>query len=464
MNSTPLEVTPALLRRHDRPTPRYTSYPTADRFHPGFDAGDYAAALRRTNAQDTDRPLGLYAHLPFCHHMCTYCGCHVVVTQKDDKKADYLSYLTRELDLVADYLPNRRSVAQLHLGGGTPNSYTPAQLGELLAAVGQHFELTPDAEVAIEIDPRRASDEQIHALADLGFNRISMGVQDFDRDVQQAIGRVQPFSVTEAALTSARRHGFLGINIDLVYGLPHQTAERFEETILQALTLEPDRVALYSFAYIPKMRPHQRRIDPASLPSPDEKLALFCAARRAFLSAGYAAIGMDHFARPGDPLARALDEGQLHRNFQGYTVKADELDTIGFGVSSIGALAGAYAQNHKKLHGYKEALDAGLLPTERGYRLDGDDLFRRWLIEQLMCGFELRYDEVSARWGRDLRRELPEVRERLALLAEEGLIDLNAEGIFATDVGRLFIRVVGAAFDRHLHASPDEERRYSRAV
>lgn len=464
MPHTPIEVTPELLRRHDRPTPRYTSYPTADRFHSGFDAAEHAAALERTNARGADLPLGLYFHLPFCDHMCTYCGCHVVVTQRDSKRSAYLDDLRREMELVTAHLPDRRGVAQLHLGGGTPNSYSPAQLGELLDMVRQHFHFTEGAEIALEIDPRQANPEQIAALGALGFNRISMGVQDFDPVVQEAIGRVQPEEITESAITSARAAGFQGVNMDLVYGLPHQKADRFARTIDRAIELAPDRVALYSFAYLPKLRPHQRRIDANALPTPDDKLALFCHARKAFLDAGYVAIGMDHFARRGDPLERALGEGRLHRNFQGYTVFEDDVDTVGLGISSIAALEGAFAQNEKKLKDYRDALDAGRLPTGRGFRLDDDDLFRRWVIERLMCRNELRYADVEARWGRDLRAELPEALARLSPLVDEGMVRLEPEGIFATEIGGLFIRVVGAAFDRYLHADPTEERRYSRAV
>lgn len=453
----------ALIRRHDRPAPRYTSYPTADRFTDAFGPDDYVAALRRANDERPDVPLSMYMHLPFCWSMCTYCGCTSIVTRRGWKLERYLEAMVAEMDLVVGHLPQRRRVAQLHWGGGTPNLYPVASMARLVSAIRERFDVIQGAEIAVEIDPRRADVEQIAGMAELGFNRISLGVQDLDPVVQEAVGRVQSFEETESVVKAARDSGFRGVNIDLIYGLPHQTVDRFTATMESVLTLRPERVALYSFAWIPWARPHQRKIDPAWLPAPHDKLALFLAARQHFLDAGYVAIGMDHFALPEDPLSVALSERRLHRNFQGYTVRPD-LETVAFGISAIGDIGNAYAQNTKALAPYYEAIEAGELPIVRGAAVEPEDRVRRALIHALMCNFEVDRARFAKTWGVDLFDDFADGVARLEPLVADGLVEVEPTGLRVTERGRLLVRVIAACFDRHLHADAPSEQRYSRAV
>ncbi|MGM0576075.1 MAG: oxygen-independent coproporphyrinogen III oxidase [Myxococcota bacterium] len=456
-----IEVTPELLLRYDRPTPRYTSYPTADRFG-DLDHVDMAAALARANAA-WEVPLSLYVHLPFCGSMCGYCGCNVVITQKLDKKRRYMDRLLEELFLAVARLPDRRRLAQVHLGGGTPNSYPVSELKRLLDSVRHHFELEPDAEVAIEIDPRASSVEEIHALREIGFNRVSMGIQDFDPKVQEAVGRVQPYEMTEPLVTAAREAGFDSVNVDLIYGLPHQSREGFAKTVEQVLTLAPDRIATFSFAYVPWMKPHQAKLDGDAMPAPEDKLALFCDARATFIREGYTAIGLDHFARSDDPLTVALAEGRLRRNFQGYTV-LESPDVLGIGMSSISNIGGAYAQNHKKLHDWHADIWSGHLPVARGHVLSPDDRLRRALIEDVMCRFRLDREEIEERHGVDIMSDFPEEMARLRALEEEGLVVVEDDRITCTPVGRLFVRIVASTLDPALHGARRTRPAYSQAV
>ncbi|HVP14417.1 MAG TPA: oxygen-independent coproporphyrinogen III oxidase, partial [Terriglobales bacterium] len=407
------EVTVDLLRRYDRPGPRYTSYPTAVEFHARFDEAAYREHLARA-AADRDAPLSLYLHLPFCEERCTFCGCMVIITKKREVAAHYLDYLHREIALLAEHLQGRRRVVQYHWGGGTPTYLSVPQIEALQATVARHFDIQPGAEVAIEVDPRVTSFAQLETLRALGFNRLSMGVQDFTPAVQQAVNRVQGEPETRALFERARELGYVSINIDLIYGLPFQTLDSFGRSVDAVVRMRPDRVAVYSFAHVPWIRGNQRRLRPEDLPSPETKLALFLEARRRFLDAGYQAIGMDHFALPEDELARAARSRTLHRNFMGYTVKPAP-DMLGAGVSAIGDVGGAFAQNVKKLSEYHAALDAGRFPIERGYRLSPDDHVRRHVISQLMCNFHLDGAAVSRRFGIDLdayfARELQELRE-----------------------------------------------------
>lgn len=455
-------ITADFIARHDRPGPRYTSYPTADRFG-DFAAEDFAKALQRADAAGADTPLALYIHLPFCEQLCTYCGCAVVVTRSAGKRGSYLEYVRRELQLVGESLKQRRTLAQLHLGGGTPNSYTVPELGKLLEAVQEVFTFADGAELAIEIDPRRANPEQITGLYELGFNRLSMGVQDFDVAVQEAIRRVQSFELTSACARAAREAGFESVNMDLVYGLPHQTDASFAETLDRAIELKPDRVALYSFAYVPWIRKHQRAIDPDALPQGDAKLNLFLAARRAFMNAGYVPIGMDHFARPDDELALALGNRRLCRNFQGYTTIAD-LDVLGVGMTAISDIGGAYVQNTKELTDYQARIDAGQLATARGLERTTADGVRRWLIHQLMCNFHVDGRELWMRFGLELRDDFADELEALKPLQEEGLVEVGEDSITVTPLGELLVRVVAMPFDTYLGSGDASAPRYSRTV
>lgn len=471
MNVAPAEVTlpdvtPALLLAYDRPGPRYTSYPTADRFTDAFGPADYAAALDRANAERPGEPLSVYVHLPFCAALCTYCGCNVVVSKSERTRRRYLDRLTREVALVTERLPDRRRVAQLHLGGGTPNSHTDAELAELMGALRGRFDLDPAAELAIEVDPRHADPARIAHLASLGFNRLSMGVQDFAPQVQHAIHRVCSFGRVRALVDAARAAGFASVNLDLIYGLPHQTARDFALTVQKIIALRPDRVALYSFAFVPWVKPHQRGIDAATLPDRDAKVALFCDARRALIAAGYRAIGMDHFALPHDELALAHDAGRLKRNFQGYAAM-EVRDVVAFGVSAIGDLGGAYVQNARRLHDYNNALDAGALAADRGVLRSHDDEARRWLIHELMCAFTVRDEDLSARFGLTLATDFAPELETLAASAELApLVNLSPGRLDVTPLGRLFVRHVATTFDAHLRRDRTAADRplYSRMV
>ena len=356
-----IEVTPELLLRYDRPGPRYTSYPTAVEFHEEYDGLAYRRSLAQA-AERGDEPLSLYLHLPFCEERCTFCGCTAIITRKREVAAGYLAYLHREIRLVAEALEGRRRVVQYHWGGGTPTYHSPAEMRALQAVVRENFDLAPDAEIAIEIDPKVTTPEQIDTLHELGFNRLSIGVQDFTPEVQAAAHRNQTEAETRVIYEHARRAGFTSINIDLIYGLPRQTLPTFQRSLESVIEMRPDRLAVYSFAYVPWLKGNQKSILPEDLPAPQLKVEIFCLARAMLLAAGYRPVGMDHFALPGDELSRAIEERTLHRNFMGYTVKHAP-DMIGCGVSAIGDVAGAYAQNVKKLAEYYEALDAGRFPV-----------------------------------------------------------------------------------------------------
>jgi len=450
-----------LLQRYDRPGPRYTSYPTAVEFHEGFTGDEYAAHLGRLPAAD---PLSLYVHLPFCRRRCTFCGCHVVIAPRRDVAVKYLDSLERELELLSQHLPGRRQIGQYHWGGGTPTYYTPEEMARLQAAVRRHFDLLPEAEVAVEVDPRVTTREHVDALVELGFNRISMGVQDFTPAVQEAIGRNQTEAETSALYEYCRERGFDSINIDLIYGLPGQTEETFQANLEAVVRLRPDRVAVYSYAHVPWVRAHQKRLNTDLLPSRDTKFALFARAIRAFRERGYEQIGMDHFSLPDDELAAALRERCLRRNFMGYTVQRAP-HMVGLGLSSIGDVAGAYAQNAKKLSAYWEHLEAGRLPVERGYALSDDDRVRRHVIAELMCNLYL--DTAAAEGLFGIRFASYFARELAELAAgpeADGLVRLGDDALEVTPLGQLFVRNVCMPFDRHLREKPPERPTFSRTV
>jgi oxygen-independent coproporphyrinogen III oxidase len=457
-------VTPEQVARYDRPGPRYTSYPTAVEFHAGFGAADYAARLARADAR-ADEPLSIYTHIPFCAERCLFCACHVIASPLGTRVTEpYLAHLFREIELVAAALPNRRRVAQYHWGGGTPTYLSVPEIHALLDHFERFFTFEPGAELAIEVDPRVTTAEQLRALRARGFNRISLGVQDLDGEVQGAIGRVQPVEVTTATVREARRLGFQGINIDLIYGLPHQTLESFAATVDSVIALEPDRLAIYSFAFVPWLKGHQRKLPDGTLPGREQKIGLILEARERLLAAGYRAIGMDHFARPDDELATALDQGRLRRNFMGYTVQ-DAGDMIGLGVSAIGFVEGAYVQIHKKLSDYYADLDAGRLPVERGYALSADDLLRADVIQSLMCAFAVDRAAVERRHGVDFAGYFREELAQVERLAAEGLAEVGPAGIRVTPLGELFVRNVAMCFDRYLAATQQAAKpRFSRTI
>ena len=456
-----IQVDAELLDRYDRPGPRYTSYPTAVEFSEDFAPDVYGARL---GGMPAEHETSLYIHLPFCEHRCLFCGCHVVITPMRHVAARYLEYLGREMDLVLSHLSSRPRVIQYHWGGGTPTYYNPEELRQLHRMVQEHFTILPDAEVAVEVDPRVTTREHVDVLRELGFNRLSMGVQDFTPEVQESIGRNQDEESTRRLFEYCRERGFDSINIDLIYGLPLQTPESFERNLASVLELRPDRVALYSYAYVPWIKGHQKKMDAEALPSREVKFGLFTQAMRAFEAGGYQQIGMDHFALPSDELCRARRQRRLHRNFMGYTIHRAP-DMIGLGISAIGEVGGAFVQNRKKLSTYYQALDAGQLPVERGYELSGDDRVRRRVITDLMCNSYLDIPEVERDCGISFRDYFGSELETLAAgPAADGLLRVRADALEVTALGRLFVRNICMAFDRYLKEKPRQQPTFSRTV
>jgi oxygen-independent coproporphyrinogen-3 oxidase len=457
-------ISPDLLRKYDVPGPRYTSYPTADRFVEAFGQADYLQALaqRRQGPAALAMPLSLYVHIPFCESLCYYCACNKIITRHKSRAASYLRYLTREVELHTEVLGTQQPVSQLHLGGGTPTFLSDAELGELMAMLRRHFAMAPGAECSIEIDPRTVDAARLQALADLGFNRISFGVQDFDPDVQKAVHRVQPYEQVAALMEDARRIGFDSINVDLIYGLPKQTPESFARTLQQVSQLRPDRIALYGYAHLPDRFKPQRRILSAELPGGGAKIAMLSQALAAFLSAGYVYIGMDHFALPGDALAVAKRQGRLHRNFQGYSTHAD-CDLIGLGVSAIGKVGATYSQNAKTMEEYCDFLDQGRLPVNRGLALSRDDLARRAVIMALMCQGQLVFESIELAWLLDFRSYFAAEMEQMRELEEQGMVAIDETGIQVTAQGWFFVRGVAMKFDKYLQADRNRAR-FSRII
>lgn len=438
----------SLAGRIDGNGPRYTSYPTADRFHQEVGDAGYQTALQACRA-DSPAPLSLYLHIPFCENICYYCGCNKIIIKDHSRSAQYVDYLSREMAMVAGRLGERRAVMQSHWGGGTPTFLDPEEMRRVMAALHAHFVLLPEGEHSIEIDPRRVTDERMDLLAELGFNRISLGVQDFDAEVQEAVHRVQSYEDTRAVVRAARRLGFQSVSVDLIYGLPHQTTARFGTTIEKVLELRPNRLSVYSYAHLPHVFKPQRRIDAATLPPPAEKLDILVSTIERLTAAGYVYIGMDHFALPDDDLAIAQREGRLQRNFQGYATHAG-YDQIGLGVSAIGAVAGHYVQNARTTDDYYAAIDAGRLPVVRGFEMSADDHLRKAIIGALMCNGTLDIAEVEKTYGIDFAANFAAELADLDRLAEDHLVRRTPARIDITELGRLLVRRVAMVFDRYL--------------
>ncbi len=456
-------VTADLMRRYDQQGPRYTSYPTAVEFQEGLDSDTYADLLAGADERASE-PLSLYMHLPFCEERCLFCACHVIITPHHEKAVPYLDLLRREIDLVAEHLPHRRKISQLHLGGGTPTYYHPEELAELLDHVLDHFEPSDDAELAIEVDPRVTTFEHLDVLAERGFNRVSMGVQDFTPRVQEAVNRVQSAEQTRELIEYARGKGFRGINVDLIYGLPLQSTESFARTVDQVIDMGVDRLAIYSFALVPWIRAHQTGISEEDLPGRDLKLELFGVAREKLLGNGYESIGMDHFARPDDELFRARQEHRLRRNFQGYSV-IPASDVIGLGISAIGDVQGSYVQNVKKLSDYGDAVEAGQLPVFRGVARSADDEVRREVIHELMCNFHVDFAAVEQTHDIEFRDYFAEDLAALAAHEADDMVEVGAESIEVTPLGELFVRNLAMCFDRYRREEQDsDESVFSRTV
>jgi len=446
-----------LLRRFDIPGPRYTSYPTADRFVEAFTEQDYIQALEQRKVGSMALPLSLYVHIPFCESVCYYCACNKVITKHHERAAEYLRYLTREVELQVAHFGQGHNVSQLHLGGGTPTFLSDAELEDLMTMLRSHFTLVAGGEYSIEVDPRTVTEERLRTLARLGFNRLSFGVQDFDPAVQKAVHRVQPADQVFALVAAARRIGFESINVDLIYGLPMQTPESFARTLAQVNELRPDRIALYAYAHLPSRFKPQRRIISAELPSGGAKLAMLSASLDALQDSGYVYVGMDHFALPTDALAVAKRQGRLHRNFQGYSTQPD-CDLIALGVSAIGRIGATYSQNAKTLEEYRDMLDQGRLPIVRGLALTRDDLLRRAVIMSLMCQGELQFESIELGHLIDFRQHFARELEVLEGFAEHGLVRLDATGVQVTDTGWYLVRAIAMVFDKNLQLDLDRAR------
>jgi oxygen-independent coproporphyrinogen-3 oxidase len=442
---------PELIARYDTQGPRYTSYPTAPQFHDGFGERQLRDAARASNEEPIPRELSLYVHLPFCFSPCFYCGCTRIITHDLGKADIYLDALQREAELIAPLFDPDREVVQLHFGGGTPNFLDRGRMRRLLGVLENHFTLSrsPRREFGIEIDPRYASPEYVKDLGSLGLNRMSIGIQDFDPQVQEAVNRVQSVAQVEDIMRAGRESGFGSISVDLIYGLPHQDVERFTRTLDQVIELAPDRIAAYSYAHMPQLFKAQRQIQDSVLPDATTKLALFGRTLERLTEAGYVYIGMDHFARADDDLARAQEAGTLQRNFQGYSTYGD-CDIIGLGVSAIGRIGETYSQNARELKAYYAALDAGRIPVIRGIHLGADDLIRRELIGELMCHGRLDKKAFGHRHRLDFDRYFVHDMKRLAPLADDGLVEVDANQLQITPRGRLLIRHVAMCFDAYL--------------
>jgi oxygen-independent coproporphyrinogen-3 oxidase len=454
---------PAVLRRFDISGPRYTSYPTADRFVDAFTANDYAQAVRQRSAAGAHGgALSVYVHIPFCESLCYYCACNKIITRHKHWASSYLDYLERELTLQVAALGRGAVVSQLHLGGGTPTFLNDEGLGRLLAMLGREFTLAPEREQSIEIDPRTVDGARLASLAHLGFNRLSFGVQDFDPAVQKAIHRIQPASQVFDLMASARSLGFRSINTDLIYGLPLQSRASFDRTLAQVCELRPDRIALYAYAHLPERFKPQRRIAAEDLPDAKTKVEMLARSIAALTAAGYVYIGMDHFALPDDPLAVAKRQGRLHRNFQGYSTQPD-CDLVALGVSSIGRVGATYSQNAKTLEEYYDLLDQGRIPVVRGLALTRDDVLRRAVIMAIMCQGRVDFEAVNVAHLIDFKKHFATELADLDLLAEQGLVNVGDHGIEVTSMGWFFVRAIAMVFDRYLQADRNRTR-FSRIV
>jgi oxygen-independent coproporphyrinogen III oxidase len=453
-----------LLRRYDRPGPRYTSYPTAPQFSADFGEDDLRHAIQDSNGDPIPRRLSIYVHVPFCLSPCFYCGCNRVITRDKTRADAYLTHLGREIELISSQFDHDREVIQLHFGGGTPNFLSPSQLRCTVDVLKRHFRFSDavDRDISIELDPRTVSPQDIAELASAGFNRASLGVQDFDLAVQEAVNRVQGIEQTRAIVDACRTHGFRSINVDLIYGLPKQTLEGFARTLETVIAMRPDRLAVYSYAHLPQMFKAQRQLDASALPDAETKLALLQLAIETLTAAGYVYIGMDHFALPDDELAQAQERGGLHRNFMGYTTHADS-DLIGLGVSAISHIGRSFSQNPRDLPSWEAALNEGHLPVFRGMQLSVDDQLRADLIQRLMCQGEIPVSALERRYGIDFHAYFVDALERLGPLQEDGLAIVGPDRIEVTARGRLLLRNIAMCFDHYLQ-QPAETTRFSRAI
>ena len=449
------------FEKYSRPGPRYTSYPTAPEFNEDFKEADL---IQKFKNQSSDRPLSLYIHIPFCRSACYFCGCNVIFTSKDEKKERYLEYLEKELNILKQYLDTNRTVTQMHFGGGTPTFLDPQQLNRVIDMIKSTFpNFSDDAEISCEVDPRFFTKEHMDVLKSGGVNRLSFGVQDLDEKVQQTIHRIQPYATTENVMKIAREAGINSINIDLIYGLPHQNKETFHETIEQVIKLNPDRLAVFNYAHVPWMKKTMRKFDEATFAPPTERLEILKDTIDTFTNNGYKMVGMDHFAKPEDELFKAIEKGELHRNFQGYTTKGGA-DLIGIGVTSIGDGVDYYAQNFKDLQSYEDAIDNGKLPVFKGYSLSRDDIIRQFVIMELMSNFSLNILRVEKEFDINFKDYFKDDLPLLNEFVEADLVTITDEKIQVSQTGTMLIRNIVMPFDAYLKKVPENMRRFSKTV
>ena len=452
-----------LLKKYDKAGPRYTSYPTAPYFHTGVTFQEYIGKIKAANENNSRENISLYFHIPFCDTMCYFCGCNMLIAKKPGFMERYIQYLIKEMDLLLPHIGMKKNAGQMHWGGGSPNSLLPEQISRLGREINKRFELSRDAEIAVEIDPRGLSFEHMDAFKKIGFNRFSMGIQDFNIKVQKAINRIQSEEITWNALKWGRRLGFKSINIDLIYGLPYQTVENFAYTLKKVIQMAPDRIAVFNFAYMPDMIKRQRMIDPASIPPGEIKLELLKLSIDTLTEAGYIYIGMDHFAKPEDELAHALENRTLYRNFQGYSTHAG-LDLYGLGMTSISQLSDIYIQNYKTLRMYYQQLEKDTIPVMRGYLMSEDDILRRNVIMNLMCHFRLNKSEIENKYKIDFNTYFKNELEDLDSIVKDNLIRLTEKEIIVTETGRIIIRNIAMIFDAYLRNKKKTKYRFSKTI
>ena len=449
------------FEKYSRPGPRYTSYPTAPEFSETFTQEDLKEYYK---SQSDDRTLSLYIHMPFCRSACYFCGCNTIFTSKDDKKTRYIEYLKKELNILKNHLNTSRIVTQMHFGGGTPTYFSPSQLEEVIKTVKEIFpNFAPDAEVSCEVDPRFFTVEHMNVLKAGGCNRLSFGVQDLEEEVQKTIHRIQPFELTQNVINIAREAGIHSVNTDLIYGLPHQTRESFKKTLEKMLTLNTDRFAVFNYAHVPWLMKTMRKFDETTFPKPQEKLEMLKDTIDFFTANGYKMVGMDHFAKPQDELFKAIEKGELHRNFQGYTTKGGA-DLIGIGLTSIGNGVDYYAQNFKDLEPWENALDNGDLPVFKGYRLSADDQLRQFVIMELMSNFSLNITRVEKEFGINFKEYFDDALKALQEFIEADLIEIKDDKIEVSQTGTMLIRNICMPFDAYLNKIPEDKRRFSKTI
>ncbi len=449
MDTQQFDVDLSVMQKYNRPGPRYTSYPTAPHFHSSFTHQEFRDEIIRSNRENEDGELSLYFHFPFCPTLCYFCGCNVIITHNPARIERYLGYLKKEIALVSDLVNPKRKVVQLHWGGGTPTYLSPEQIRDIFGFIRSHFNFAGDAEISLEIDPRRLTPEHLPTIREVGFNRVSFGVQDFNPDVQQSVNRIQTDAQNEYVITESRRLGFDSVNMDLIYGLPHQTLSSYQETLDRVLELSPDRLAVFNYAHVPWLKKHQNLLPQDAMPDASTRLKLLKLIIERLTGAGYAFIGMDHFAKPSDELTTALQNGTLYRNFQGYSTRAGA-EVYAMGVTAISQLHNAYAQNIKGTKEYEQMLDDGKIPTNGGYALSHDDHIRQYVITELMCNNRVIKSKVQERFSIDFDRYFAEDLPKLSAFVEDDLVQLLPDRIQVSETGRLVIRNIAMAFDAYL--------------